>query len=99
MHLCLDELRLLVAAIVFATPWLGWLRAWWHHRRRHVDCLGGESQTWIMNWDSPKWLSQETQALLDGFLPDDYDPACKLPKPCLADEMLDKERAATGTRR
>ncbi len=52
-----------------------------------------------MNWDSPKWLSQETQALLDGFLPDDYDPACKLPKPCLADEMLDKERAATGTRR
>ena len=41
MHLCMDELRLLVAAVIFATPWLGWLRAWWHHRRRHVDCLGG----------------------------------------------------------
>jgi hypothetical protein len=40
-HICFDELRLLVAAIVFATPWLGWLRAWWHHRRRHGDCLGG----------------------------------------------------------
>jgi hypothetical protein len=40
MHLCMDELRLLVAAIVFATPWLGWLRAWWHHRRRHVGCEG-----------------------------------------------------------
>lgn len=37
-HFCLDELRLLVAAIIFATPWLGWLRAWWHHRRRHVGC-------------------------------------------------------------
>jgi hypothetical protein len=39
-----------------------------------------------MNWGSPKWLSQETQALLDGFMLDDYDPACKLPKPRLADE-------------
>ena len=39
-HICLDELRLLVAAIVFATPWLGWLRAWWHHRRRHEGCVG-----------------------------------------------------------
>lgn len=39
-HVCLDELRLLVAAVIFATPWLGWLRAWWHHRRRHVGCLG-----------------------------------------------------------
>ena len=37
-HFCLDELRLLVAAIVIATPWLGWLRSWWHHRRRHVGC-------------------------------------------------------------
>lgn len=45
-----------------------------------------KSQTWIMNWGSPKWLSQETQALLDGFLPDDYDPASKLPKPRLASE-------------
>ncbi len=41
MHICTDELRLLVAAVIFATPWLGWLRAWWHHRRRHVGCLGG----------------------------------------------------------
>jgi hypothetical protein len=40
-HICFDELRLLVAAIVIATPWLGWLRSWWHHRRRHGDCLGG----------------------------------------------------------
>lgn len=39
-HICLDELRLLVAAIVFATPWLGWLRSWWHHRRRHAGCVG-----------------------------------------------------------
>ena len=41
MHLCMDELRLLVAAVVFATPWLGWLRSWWHHRRRHAGCVGG----------------------------------------------------------
>lgn len=40
MHLCMDELRLLVAAVVFATPWLGWLRSWWHHRRRHAGCVG-----------------------------------------------------------
>ena len=39
-HICFDELRLLVAAIIFATPWLGWLRSWWHHRRRHVGCEG-----------------------------------------------------------
>ena len=37
-HICFDELRLLVAAIIFATPWLGWLRAWWHHRRAHAKC-------------------------------------------------------------
>ena len=40
MHICTDELRLLVAAVIFATPWLGWLQAWWHHRRRHAGCLG-----------------------------------------------------------
>lgn len=55
-----------------------------------------KSQTWIMNWDSPKWLSQETQALLDGFLPDDYDPACKLPKPCLADEYWIGDRQVSA---
>lgn len=37
-HICFDELRLLVAANSFATPWLGWLRAWWHHRRAHAKC-------------------------------------------------------------
>lgn len=45
-----------------------------------------ESQTWTMNWGSPKWLSQVTQALLDGYLPVDYDPATQLPRPRLADE-------------
>ena len=45
-----------------------------------------ESQTWTMNWGSPKWLSQVTQALLDGYLPVDYDPATRLPRPRLADE-------------
>lgn len=45
-----------------------------------------ESQTWTMNWASPKWLSQVTQALLDGYLPADYDPAIRLPRPRLANE-------------
>ena len=60
----------------------------------HCGCQRGSlqrkylpgSDTWIMNWGSPKWLSQETQALLDGFLPDNYDPTRKLPKPRLVDE-------------
>ena len=50
MHFCLYELRLLVAAIVIATPWLGWLRAWWHHRRRHAGCVseGGDDGNEMM---------------------------------------------------
>lgn len=38
MHICLDEIRLIVTAAAIALPWLGWLRSWWHHRRRHAGC-------------------------------------------------------------
>lgn len=55
-----------------------------------------ESQTWAMNWGSPRWLSQETQAILDGYLPDDYDPALKLPKPRLPDEFWLGDRQVTA---
>ncbi len=52
-HFCLDELRLLVAVVIFATPWLGWLRSWWHHRRRHVGCVGdgGVETTTRRSWN------------------------------------------------
>lgn len=61
-------------------------------RRKYLP----DSDAWFMNWGSPKWLSQETQALLDGFLPDDYDPACKLPKPRLADEYWIGDRQVSA---
>lgn len=54
------------------------------------------SDAWIMNWGSPKWLSQETQALLDGLLPDDYDPVCKLPKLRLPDEYWIGDRQVSA---
>jgi len=55
-----------------------------------------ESQTWVMNWGSPRWLSQETRAILDGYLPDDYDPTRKLPKPRLPDEYWLGDRQVTA---
>lgn len=55
-----------------------------------------ETQTWVMNWGSPRWLSQETQALLDGYLPDDYDPTLKLPKPRLLGEYWLGDRQVTS---
>lgn len=42
MHICMDEIRLVLPWLgyvaVFALPWLGWLRSWWHHRRVHAKC-------------------------------------------------------------
>jgi hypothetical protein len=45
MHICLDEIRLIVTAAAIALPWLGWLRSWWHHRRQHAGCLGESEKT------------------------------------------------------
>lgn len=47
MHICMDEIRLVLPWLgyvaAFALPWLGWLRSWWHHRRVHAKCARGRA--------------------------------------------------------
>lgn len=40
MHFCQDEARQLILLVPFLGTLWAWLRARWHHRRKHPECEG-----------------------------------------------------------